>query len=96
MIIDLIIILLSLFIQILVWLLSIVVFTIPTQVFSAITYFLGLLNYSRGIFDITVFFQALGSYLIYVTIWYTFKLLLWAYHHIPWFGKSKPLPKLHR
>lgn len=94
MILDALILVVSAILFVLVQIFSLVSFVIPDNVQNAITYFLGHFAYLKGVFPIDTLFTALGVYATFTTLMYIFKVVHWAYGHIPWVGKHKKLPEI--
>lgn len=94
MILDALILMVSGVLFILVKIFTLFSYVIPVQVFAASSEIIGYAQYLRGYVDIDTFFIVVGSYIHFMIILYSFKIIKWAYAHIPWFGKSEELPTM--
>lgn len=69
-------------------------FAIPNQVESSIEYVMSYLAYFQGIAPMDQVLDAIGFYLVFLTLYYTVKIILWGISHIPWLGKHTTVPKV--
>lgn len=67
-------------------------FVIPQQFFDAFDYFLSFSVYLDALLPLETFFTAAGVLVSFFTLYYSIKVVQWAWHHVPWFGKHKSLP----
>jgi len=67
---------------------------IPQNIEDSIAYFAGYINYFRGFFPIDQLINVIIFYILFLTYFYTVKIILWGVGHIPWLGKHEPLPKV--
>jgi len=65
----------------------------PDQFTGAVEYFIGHLGYLSGVLNFPDIFQAFGTFVLFTSMWYTMKLVLWVFSLIPAFGK-KVSPKI--
>lgn len=68
-------------------------YVIPTQFISSINYYLSNLDYLNGIINIPDLMLALGSLLSFEIVYFTVKILIFAYSLIPVIGKNSKIPK---
>lgn len=81
---------------ILVQLFGILTFIIPAQVLNSIGYFIGHARFLRGYIDIDTFFIVAGSYIDFLILLYIWKIIRWAFAHVPFIGSHHHAPKLHK
>jgi hypothetical protein len=84
------------FLSLIVWLLNTIKFIIPIEITNGIAYFAGYLVYVRGFIDVDTLVTALGTYLTFLAFYYTIKIGLWLFGHMPWVGKHSEMPKINR
>jgi hypothetical protein len=82
MIADLFIGIISLLAKMLHGILSAIPLSVPAQIQDSMSYFAGYLAYAGGIIDIPGVFTAFIFLVNFLIAWFTFKLILWAYHLI--------------
>lgn len=71
---------------------SLMNFAVSDEIKNAIFYFVGHLKYVTGILDIDTLFKAIGTYFVFSSLFYSYNILRWAFAHMPFIGKSVPLP----
>jgi len=72
-----------LIIKLFVAMLGLLTFIFPTQFFDAIEYFVQGTNLLKGIFPVQTLMSSFATLLLFWTIWYTFKLIIWIIKFIP-------------
>lgn len=91
MIIDLIVIVITLFLSIIHGLLSLLNFVIPNQIAEAIEVSIGYTAYLTGILPVQEIMTAMLSFLSFLIVWYGAKLVMKIFHMLPWVGKKVDL-----
>jgi hypothetical protein len=91
MIIDAIIILGGTIISIFAGLFSLITLPIPADFTNSLIYFFGYFNYAGGIINIPALFGTMGFMAAFISGYYTVKLILLAYAHLPFIGKKAKL-----
>lgn len=92
MIIDLLLLTVTAILFLLVQVFQVITFVIPANVAISINYFLSQFRFLKGYFDIDTAFIVAGVYIDFLIVLYTWKLIKWAFAHLPWFGKHIPDP----
>ncbi len=69
-------------------------FVIPTNIQDALNTAFSGIGYFNTFFPFDVLITAVTVYLNFLILLYTFKIIRWAYAHIPWFGRHKKTPDL--
>ena len=82
MIVDLVFGIISLLAKLLHGVLAAIPLSVPPQIESSMNYFGSYLGYAGGLVDIPGIVAAFTFLLNFMIAWFTFKLILWAYHLI--------------
>ncbi len=90
---DVLIFIISSFINAITYVFSLITYVIPADIPQSITYLFGYLNYLNGILDVPSFMAALGSYLLFAGFWYLVKVIMIFVNMIPWLGNSVKLKR---
>lgn len=67
-------------------------FALPPEIQASVQYFFGYIRYADSLIPITTLLTALGAYLAFLASWYTIKLTLWLFSHIPFVKIAKDIP----
>lgn len=67
-------------------------FTIPNEIIESVDYIFGYIRYADSLIPVNTLLQALGAYIAFLASWYTIKLTLWLFSHIPFVKISKDIP----
>lgn len=96
MILDTLILLSSSILFVLIQLMQGITFVIPNEINDSVNYILGYFGYIQSIFPVEVAFTALGIYLNFILLYYTFKIAKWVYSILPFFGRVSTMPSIDR
>lgn len=71
-------------------------FILPDGVGNSITYFFSLAGYINPIFPIATLYTAIARYLQFALVFAIIKIIIWAYHKLPFISPkgSHHLPEL--
>lgn len=68
-------------------------FVVPAGIQNSILFVFEQLEYIDVFIPLNTLMQVLGSFIAFLTAWYSVKIILWIYALVPWFGKNTDLPK---
>lgn len=74
-------------------LLGMIPVVLAQEIIDALAYFSGYLNYVGGIINIPGVLPPLFTLVGFIAAWYSFKLVMWAWHMIPGIGKKDEMHK---
>lgn len=69
-------------------------FLYPSYLVTSLTWLFGHLNYVSGFINVTALYRALSSFILFFEFFYSYKIALWIYAHLPFTKSSHYHPKV--
>lgn len=88
MILDILLMVFSTFLQAVEGLFRLIAVPIPDQFESSVVYFIAKLAYVQSFINVPDILEAIGWFMITTTAYLLFRTIIWALRLIPWFGKN--------
>ncbi len=74
--------------------LGLITFIMPEQFNEAITYFTSFIHYGDFLVPVATLLEAFGVYLTFIFAFYSLKILLWIFSHLPFTKSGHDLPHM--